>query len=305
MDVLPRSDCPEKATKPSPHVSLQKRLASTPPNPPRSNSNNLLDKARLDSPRSLAIARELDLQLEQWKLHLPEPLRWEESDPPSADINAARLRAKYFGARYIIHRPFVYHAIHGGDGVYNAPCNSRTFSTSSPSEMSQSSPSATTPGGFNPLGNIAGGGRRISIAGEGERMELAPVSLETSCRKCIDSAICSTTAFHAFSPDVNRPIITNVFGTAHAYSPLFPPLFRLWLMYYRQFGNLLVLQAASQSPTLKNMIPQHVLAELFQKTIYWLQTLSPISSALRHDAQILENAAAKLDFQISTSMGRR
>ena len=85
-----------------------------------------------------------------------------------------------------------------------------------------------------------------------------------------------------------------------------PPLFyRLRLMYDRQFGNLLVLQAASQSPTLKSMVPPHVLAELFQKTIYWLQTLSPISSALRHDAQILENAAAKLDFQISTSLGRR
>ncbi|KAG0131492.1 hypothetical protein HOY82DRAFT_608088 [Tuber indicum] len=255
-------------------------------------SSSIEDKVKLDSPRSLAIARELDFQLEQWKLHLPEALRWEESDPPPADINAARLRAKYFGARYIIHRPFVYHAIHGGNGVYNAPNNGGVFSTSSParsaSEMSQSSPSATTPGGFNPLGNTAGGGaRRISIAGESERTELAPVSLEASCRKCIDSAISSTTAFHAFSPDVNRPVITNVFGTAHA-----------------QFGNLLVLQAAYQSPSLKSMIPQPLLAELFQKTIHWLQTLSPISSALKHDAQILENAAAKLDFQISTSMGR-
>ncbi|PWW75922.1 hypothetical protein C7212DRAFT_280477 [Tuber magnatum] len=249
------------------------------------------DKAKLDSPRSLAMARELDFQLEQWKLHLPEALRWEESDPPPPDINAARLRAKYFGARYIIHRPFVYHAIHGGNGVYNAPSNSGAFSTSpsamSISEMSQRSPSATTPGGFNPLGNTSCSGRRISITGEGERVELAPISLEASCRKCIDSAISSTTAFHAFSPDVNRPVITNVFGTAHA-----------------QFGNLLVLQAAHQSPALKSMIPQHLLAKLFRKTIHWLQTLSPISSALKHDAQILENAASKLDFHISASVGR-
>ncbi|CUS09213.1 unnamed protein product [Tuber aestivum] len=249
------------------------------------------DKVKLDSPRSLAMARELDYQLEQWKLHLPEALRWEESDQPPADINAARLRAKYFGARYIIHRPFVYHAIHGGNGVYNAPSNSGAFSTSPPAmstgEMSQSSPSATTPGGFNPSGNIVGGGRRISVAGESERADLAPVSLETSCRKCINSAISSTTAFHAFSPDVNRPVITNVFGTAHA-----------------QFGNLLVLQAAYQSPALKSMVPQHLLAELFRKTIHWLQTLSPISSALKHDAHILENAAAKLDFQISAPVGR-
>src|SRR5690606_8689387 len=67
--------------------------------------------------RSLTIARELDYQLELWKSHLPEPLRWDESDPPSSDINAARLRAKYFGARYIIHRPFVYLRMHGNDAM--------------------------------------------------------------------------------------------------------------------------------------------------------------------------------------------
>lgn len=150
----------------------------------------------------MAIAKELDYQLEQWKLHLPEPLRWDESDAPSSDINAARLRAKYFGARYIIHRPFVYHAIHT-----SGTASGTTFSSLSPaSDMSQQgSPAATTP-------NQNSNARRASAAGE----DIAPVSLEMSCRKCLDSAVQSTTAFHAFSPDDNRPIITNVFGTAHA-----------------------------------------------------------------------------------------
>ena len=146
------------------------------------------------------MARELDYQLEQWKAYLPEQLRWEESEPPSGDINAARLRAKYFGARYIIHRPFVYHVIHGGGGLLSA-------SSPTNSEASRS-PSASTPGGFSAA-------RRVSLVGD-DRVELAPVSLEMSCRKCLESAIQSTTAFHAFSPDDNRPIITNVFGTAHA-----------------------------------------------------------------------------------------
>lgn len=146
------------------------------------------------------IAKELDYQLEQWKLHLPEPLRWDEPDAPSSDINAARLRAKYFGARYIIHRPFIYHVIHAS-GVPSGTI----FSSLSPgSDMSQQgSPAATTP-------NHSLSTRRTSTAGEDT------ASLEASCRKCLDSAVQSTTAFHAFCPEDNRPIITNVFGTAHA-----------------------------------------------------------------------------------------
>lgn len=144
---------------------------------------NCLDKSHLDSPRSLAIARELDYQLEQWKRALPAPLRWDETDRPSADINAARLRAKYFGARYIIHRPFVYHVLHHG---------------------------------MEPVGAVAGvaavGGSPASPGSSSN----AIATLEANCRKCIEAALQSTTAFHAFDPDMNRCIITNVFGTAHA-----------------------------------------------------------------------------------------
>ena len=131
------------------------------------------DKTQLDAPRSLAIARELDYQLEAWKTHLPEPLNWNSSDPPSNDINAARLRAKYFGARYIIHRPFVYYALHSNQ-------------------------------------------HRQTTADVEGREDISQSELEQNCRKCIDSARQSTTAFHAFDPDDKRPIVTNIFGTAHA-----------------------------------------------------------------------------------------
>jgi len=144
------------------------------------------DKTHLDSPRSLAIARELDYQLEAWKSHLPAPLRWESSDPPSSDINAARLRAKYFGARYIIHRPFVYQALHG----IGVPEN---------------------------LGNYLHPDSPVMDEQKSEtRGDITPNELEMDCRKCLEAAMQSTTAFHAFDPDEMRPIITSVFGTAHA-----------------------------------------------------------------------------------------
>lgn len=69
---------------------------------------------------------------------------------------------------------------------------------------------------------------------------------------------------------------------------------------YRQFGNLLVLSAAYRSNELRHLIPSHVLASLFSKTIYFFRTLSPISAALRKDLQILEHTASKLDLNIDT-----
>lgn len=41
----------------------------------------------------------------------PPQLRWKDSEVPLAEINVARLRAKYCGAYYIIHRPFLHHII--------------------------------------------------------------------------------------------------------------------------------------------------------------------------------------------------
>ena len=64
-------------------------------------------------------------------------------------------------------------------------------------------------------GDLSEAGGRV-CAGAGTKGDQ---SHEASCRKCIEAAISSTTSFHAFSASSNRPIITNVFGTAHAYVP--------------------------------------------------------------------------------------
>lgn len=225
--------------------------------------------------RSLNIARELDFQLEQWRKTLPVPLRWDESDPPSTDINAARLRAKYFGARYIIHRPFVYQAVHGLMGSASSPAMSTSETSGSPREGTPSAGAAARISSAAGDLSEAGGSVGVGTGAKGDQ------SLEASCRKCIEAAISSTTSFHAFSASSHRPVITNVFGTAHA-----------------QFGNLLVLSAAFLCPTLKHLIPSQLLHELFSKTIFFLRTLSPISAALGQDLLILEHTAAKLELKL-------
>ncbi|KAI9779776.1 MAG: hypothetical protein M1816_003340 [Peltula sp. TS41687] len=109
---------------------------------------------------SIGELKELETQLAEWRTMLPSDLQWKDSEPPPADINAARLRAKYYGACYIIHRPFLHNVIH--------------------------------------------------------QMDLQKQPLEASvvdaCGKCITSAVQSTAAFHGIS---QRPIVTNIFGTAH------------------------------------------------------------------------------------------
>ncbi|KAI9805323.1 MAG: hypothetical protein M1833_005776 [Piccolia ochrophora] len=204
---------------------------------------------------------ELDSQLASWRDVLPDELKWDDSDPPASDINAARLRAKYYGARYIIHRPFLHHAIHPmkphGSLVKNPPARQSTHS-SPPTPVTPQAPDSST--------------RRSSMAMP------PPASLSNNdidesvmkaCRTCIESAMQSTSAFHGID---RRPIVTNIFGTAHA-----------------QFGNLLVLQAASRSPLLSNLVPREELDHLNAKTIQFLRNLSRISPTLRIDATILEH----------------
>ena len=60
---------------------------------------------------TISSADDLAEQLEQWRKILPERLKWKDTDEPATDINDARLRAKYYGAQYIIHRPFLHHVL--------------------------------------------------------------------------------------------------------------------------------------------------------------------------------------------------
>ena len=50
--------------------------------------------------------------LDGWKGVLPPSMQWDEEKAPLAtDIKNARLRAKYYGARYVLNRPFLLQAI--------------------------------------------------------------------------------------------------------------------------------------------------------------------------------------------------
>ncbi len=164
---------------------------------------------------SMGQLKELEKQLGNWRGLLPPELQWHDSEPPPSDINAARLRAKYYGARYIIYRPFLHHALH----PMEQPGTATTLPAGSPpTESNRTSrqqspllnPGTTTPA-FHPMTS-----RRPS--------EVMPPPAPTNfshidetvlsaCRNCIAAAMQSTAAFHGIN---YRPIVTNIFGTAHA-----------------------------------------------------------------------------------------
>lgn len=49
--------------------------------------------------------------LTHWRLYQPPNIQWKEEEEPASHINAARLRAKFYGILYLIHRPFLQYAL--------------------------------------------------------------------------------------------------------------------------------------------------------------------------------------------------
>ncbi|KAM0360229.1 hypothetical protein ACHAO7_012141 [Fusarium culmorum] len=171
-----------------------------------------------------------------------------EDDPPADDILAARLRAKYWGAQVITYRPFIRQILQFSHSIKN-----HASSPNFPSVSSEFRQDVTAP-------VIHPKARKIG--------DIDPQVVELA-KKGIKALIESTQAFHGLGD--KRPIITNIFGTAHA-----------------QWGNLLVLSAAFRDPVLHSYVDEELLRILFHKTIQFLRQSATATSALRTDMHILE-----------------
>ncbi|KAE8145200.1 hypothetical protein BDV25DRAFT_133996 [Aspergillus avenaceus] len=217
----------------------------------------------------------LSMNLELWRNSLPSVMKWKDSDPPSKQINVARMRAKYYGARYIIHRPLLYHALHyygqiGFRAATDEPPAEATAMTGSKSQ--QVSPSMTHSQSATNMARLSSDiGPTSGLTGVAHRD--LPTKLRRACKVCIDSAIASTLAFDGIE---GRPVVTNIFGTAHA-----------------QFGNMLVLSATYMS-SLSELVDRNELERLLRRTIKFLLQSRYISPSLRADARILTEIYEKI-----------
>lgn len=149
------------------------------------------------------------LRLDAWKQDLPAAMQWQDGDEPSDDINTARLRAKYYSARYIIYRPILKRALHSksprAEGEENTEDDTKvlvSFEAQAPSIARWSSEPGLRP-------NC----REIDDPSESLHYDELDDETRRACEQCITAAIQSTKAFHNIK---GRPIVTNIFGTAHA-----------------------------------------------------------------------------------------
>lgn len=128
--------------------------------------------------------------LRAWREELPRSLQWDDDEPPSEDILAARLRAKYLGACFIANRPFLDFVTHILPGLKRGQTLESLAVTSNGEPRSPAK-----------IGIL----KAISTMPEAQMWEAA--------EECITVAAKSTRAFDGIPRQL---ILTNVHGTAHA-----------------------------------------------------------------------------------------
>ena len=147
--------------------------------------------------RATSLSNAFNTMINEWRARLPRELQWEDIDPPADNINDARLRGKFYGAQYIIHRPFLHAAL---DYDFDAP-------------------DIHSPPGDNPIGlqshvpfhPTSAMGPPAPI-GDPVRRREETIDL---AKRCIQAAMRSTIAFDGVL-DHRRMVVTNIMGTAHA-----------------------------------------------------------------------------------------
>lgn len=148
----------------------------------------------LESDQPFSQTREMlrghDTTLTEWRTKLPPALRWEDDDPPPSDILHARLRAKYWGARYVITRPFLDYVMHVMPYVRSASDVERVAKDAHGEARDHTE--------LRLLEAIA---------------SMPQTEIWAAVVSCIKAAMQSTVAFDGIP---GRAIVTNIHGTAHA-----------------------------------------------------------------------------------------
>lgn len=120
-------------------------------------------------------------------------LSWTDADPLATEILGARLRAKYYGAQVITYRNFVLEILKNSANLNQLPGETISNEFKTGIDVPSINSKAT------------------------RKEDIDPKALEYA-EKCIKALIKSTTAFYGLGdPAKDRLIVTNIWGTAHAY----------------------------------------------------------------------------------------
>jgi hypothetical protein len=128
--------------------------------------------------------------LETWRATLPVDMRWDDNDKPASRILDARLRGKYYGAKYVFNRPFLDYALHIMPHVRD------NLSIEDVAKDAYGSPRD-----------------KADIHIFKAIQQMGDSAIWQAAKRCIDAAMLSTVAFDGLD---GRPIVTNIHGTSHA-----------------------------------------------------------------------------------------
>ncbi len=151
--------------------------------------------------RATSLSNAFNTMINEWRARLPEQLKWKDTDPPADNINDARLRGKFYGAQYIIHRPFLHAAL---DYDFDAP-DIHSPPSDNPIGLQNHVPFHPAPAPAPAMGPPA-------PIGDPDRRRNETIDLAL---RCIQAAVRSTVAFDGVL-DHRRMVVTNIMGTAHA-----------------------------------------------------------------------------------------
>ncbi|KAK3643851.1 hypothetical protein LTR56_009946 [Elasticomyces elasticus] len=199
-----------------------------------------------------------DSLLDLWREGLPPALRWVDDAPPPSDILNARLRAKYWGARYVVNRPFLDYALHVMPHVKNGKTVREVAKDANNDPRDEAD--------IQLFEAIAG---------------MTNLDIWNACERCIAAALKSTVAFDGVP---SRLVVTNIHGTAHAQ---FGNMLVVSAIYNNNAMKGLVI-ASNDTERLSRFKSQ------LARTIRFLRRLSPISPTCGVDCSILEDIQKSL-----------
>ena len=170
-------------------------------------ANNRIEDANFKrATRSQSLRDAFNAMIEDWRESLPEALRWDDDEAPASDINDARLRGKFYGAQYIIHRPFLHAALEYDlepPNIHSPSARNHRGSQGLPS-FHRGTPTEPHMASMRPP--------KVSPSSHEQERRKATIEL---ARICINAARNSTLAFDGVNTQ-SRMIVTNIMGTAHA-----------------------------------------------------------------------------------------
>ncbi|TLD18344.1 hypothetical protein E2P81_ATG12139 [Venturia nashicola] len=190
--------------------------------------------------------------------------RWTDGDPLPTELLQARLRAKFYGAAYIILRPYISNALtyHADEGACFSPADLQAW-------LKNEYKADEVPTNL-PKNNVQ--------AVEFQSSRAMALNYLWCCKKSIDSAMHSTIAFDGVADPVKRQRlrVTNIHGTATA-----------------QFSNMLVLTAVYKS-WLHPLVDVKQLRKHMDRTIRLHRYLCPLAPIFRINLKVLLNASVAL-----------